>query len=188
VKHGCRKSEGFQRLKNNSHQGRTLRPGEAGLSGRRTDAGAAASAPVPARKGTDAEQRHQRSARALPAHVQREAPYPDPERKGSFRSATKRPRARPLSSERSGAAAWCPLPLALFVVAFRAGAIPETRYLAQTRDDPSIEGARYEGVTRYASNTASMLRNAVNRLRSSFTSPTSATYQFFAIWSSTVPP
>lgn len=36
------------------------------------------------------------------------------------------------------------------------------------------------GVTRYASNTASMLRSAVSRVRSDFTSPTSAVYQFFA--------
>ena len=36
------------------------------------------------------------------------------------------------------------------------------------------------GVTRYASNTASMLRSAVSSPRRSFTSPTSAVYQFFA--------
>src|SRR5438093_6493558 len=56
------------------HKGRKLRPGEAGLSWRRTDAGADALAPVPARKGTTAK--HHWSARARPARVQREAPFP----------------------------------------------------------------------------------------------------------------
>ena len=46
----------------------------------------------------------------------------------------------------------------------------------------------YRGVTRYASKTASMCRSAFSNELSDFTSPTSATYQFFAIWSSTVPP
>ena len=45
-----------------------------------------------------------------------------------------------------------------------------------------------EGVTRYASNTASRFLSAVSRLRSSFTSPTSAVYQFRAMPSSTTPP
>jgi hypothetical protein len=39
----------------------------------------------------------------------------------------------------------------------------------------------YDGVTRYASKTASMFRKAVKSVRSDFTSPTWATYQFFAI-------
>src|SRR5947209_19585793 len=59
------------------HQSRTLRPGEAGLSGRRTDAGADASG---ARARTEGNNRPssntKKSARALPAHVTREAPYP----------------------------------------------------------------------------------------------------------------
>ncbi len=37
-----------------------------------------------------------------------------------------------------------------------------------------------DGVTRYASKTASTLRRALSSIRSSFTSPTSAVYQFFA--------
>ena len=47
---------------------------------------------------------------------------------------------------------------------------------------------RQDGVTRYASNTASRFLSAVRSERSSFTSPTSAVYQFRAIPSSTVPP
>jgi hypothetical protein len=47
---------------------------------------------------------------------------------------------------------------------------------------------RRDGVTRNASNTASTFRSAVSRLRSDLMSPTSATYQFFASWSSTLPP
>ena len=43
-------------------------------------------------------------------------------------------------------------------------------------------------MTLYASKTASMLRRAVNSARRSFTSPSSAVYQFFASWSSTMPP
>ena len=48
--------------------------------------------------------------------------------------------------------------------------------------------ARQDGVTRYASKTASRLRSAVRSERSSFTSPTSAVYQLRAIPSSTTPP
>ena len=102
------------------------------------------------------------SARALPAHVQREAPYPTTERKRSFRSergarapAVRRPAlyaspersesqkaARPPVCPRNGRAPqlWCPLPLALVVVGFTPRAIPETRYLARSRDDPSNKG------------------------------------------------
>ena len=40
---------------------------------------------------------------------------------------------------------------------------------------------RQLGVMRYASKTASTFRSAVKSARSAFTSPTSATYQFFAI-------
>ena len=39
---------------------------------------------------------------------------------------------------------------------------------------------RYEGVTRYASKTASSWRSALSSARSAFTSPISAVYQFFA--------
>ena len=98
----------------------------------------------------------------------------------------KRPRARPLSSNGRAPQLLCPLPLALVVLRFAPTAIPETRYLARSRGDPSNEGSRLErgsqlGVTRYASKTASMLRRAVSKPRSSLTSPTSATYQFRAI-------
>ena len=62
-------------------------------------------------------------------------------------------------------------------------------------DDPVERGSHrprgrrsHDGVTRYASNTASRLRSAVSSVRSPFTSPTSAVYQFFASWSSTTPP
>src|SRR5439155_12900929 len=94
----------------------------------------------------------------------------------------------------------CPLPLALVLVRFTRHAIPGKRYLARSSDDPSTKGVpdhadvlkstygRQLGVTRYASKTASMFLSAVNRPRSSLTSPTSATYQFRAIWSSTLPP
>ncbi len=41
--------------------------------------------------------------------------------------------------------------------------------------------ARQDGVTRYASKTDSMLRSAPSSARSALMSPTSATYQFFAI-------
>src|SRR5581483_2700090 len=53
--------------------------------------------------------------------------------------------------------------------------------------DLAVE-APHEGVTRYASNTPSTLRSEFSSARNAFTSPTSATYQFRAIWSSTVPP
>ena len=51
-----------------------------------------------------------------------------------------------------------------------------------------LAGADYEGVTRYESKTASTPRSALSSARSDFTSPSSATYQFFASWSSTAPP
>jgi hypothetical protein len=57
---------------------------------------------------------------------------------------------------------------------WRRGSIPRTR--------------DYEGVTRYASKTASIERSELRRERSALTSPTSAVYQFFASWSSTTPP
>src|SRR5882724_96654 len=47
---------------------------------------AGASAPVPARKGTTAQRTHQKSARALPAHVSHEVGVSKSERKRSFRS------------------------------------------------------------------------------------------------------
>src|SRR5262249_52879575 len=55
-------------------------------------------------------------------------------------------------------------------------------------DEPSFRKKLYEGVTRYASKTASSPRSAFISDRSDFTSPTSAVYQFFASWSSTTPP
>jgi hypothetical protein len=44
----------------------------------------------------------------------------------------------------------------------------------------SGETATYDGVTRYASKTASTFRSAESSARSAFTSPNSAVYQFFA--------
>ena len=44
-------------------------------------------------------------------------------------------------------------------------------------DQPLVQ----DGVTRYASKTASRFRSALSRPRSSFTSPTSAVYQLRAI-------
>ena len=55
-------------------------------------------------------------------------------------------------------------------------------------DWPLPQARAQDGVTRYASKTASRLRRAVRSERSSFTSPTSAVYQFRAIPSSTTPP
>src|SRR5207248_11772304 len=81
-----------------------------------------------------------------------------------------------------------PLPVLLVLVGPRKSAIPRSRYPSRSRDDPSFEGSFYEGVTRNASKTASRLRSAVSRLRRALTSPTSATYQFLASWSSTCPP
>ena len=64
--------------------------------------------------------------------------------------------------------------------------------LAALRERPGLAARttdeRQDGVTRYASKTASRLRRAVRSERSSFTSPTSAVYQFRAIPSSTTPP
>ena len=68
-----------------NHQSRTLRPGGAGLSRRRTDAGAAAKRPCPHGREQAPSTDTKRSARAPPAHVQREAPYPTGARKRSFR-------------------------------------------------------------------------------------------------------
>ena len=48
-------------------------------------------------------------------------------------------------------------------------------------------GAVY-GVSLARAGKTSMLRSAVSSPRSAFTSPISAVYQFFASWSSTVPP
>ncbi len=58
--------------------------------------------------------------------------------------------------------------------------LPRKGYPANADRGTSFEGAT-SGVTRYASKTASTLRSAVSSARSAFTSPTSATYQFFAI-------
>src|SRR5207244_6814643 len=69
-----------------SPKGRRLRPGGAGLSRRRTDAGAAASAPVPGRLTTIAGDNPNWSARALPAHVPpAKRAFLIPGRKRSFR-------------------------------------------------------------------------------------------------------
>src|SRR2546426_3439695 len=68
-----------------SPKGRRLRPGGAGLSRRRTDVGAAASAPVPTRLTAIANRRRGKSARAPPAHVPREAAYPTLGESESFR-------------------------------------------------------------------------------------------------------
>src|SRR5205823_3860854 len=78
------------------------------------------------------------------------------------------------------------------------------RRLRIERRDGSAEGARrraavdaaiavrvlgrQDGVTRYASKTASIWRSAFSSERRSFTSPTSAVYQFLASWSSVEPP
>ena len=43
-----------------------------------------------------------------------------------------------------------------------------------------VRDVTYDGVTLYASKTASTLRSAVSSVRSDFTSPSSAVYQFFA--------
>ena len=51
-----------------------------------------------------------------------------------------------------------------------------------------MDARHYDGVTRYASNTASRLRSDVSSVRRLFRSPTSAVYRFFASWSSTTPP
>ena len=64
--------------------------------------------------------------------------------------------------------------------------------VAEVRARATYQASRrcgvYDGVTRYASNTASRFLSAVSKERSSFTSPTSAVYQLRAIPSSTTPP
>src|SRR6266576_2714750 len=72
-------------------KGRRLRPGGAGLSRRRTHVGTDAPAPVPTRLTSTANRRRGKSARAPPAHVQREAPYTTPARKRSFRAERRHP-------------------------------------------------------------------------------------------------
>src|SRR6185437_1665707 len=67
-------------------------------------------------------------------------------------------------------------------------ALPHRRLAVVPAHAGKSTGAQPPGVTRYASKTASMLRSAVRRLRSSFTSPTSTVYQLRAIWSATWPP
>ena len=51
---------------------------------------------------------------------------------------------------------------------------------AGRRDRMDVSRRGHDGVTRYASNTASRLRSAVRSVRRLFRSPTSAVYQFFA--------
>jgi hypothetical protein len=46
--------------------------------------------------------------------------------------------------------------------------------------EDELGDAPYDGVTRYASKTASTFLSAVSSVRSAFTSPSSAVYQFFA--------
>ena len=68
------------------HHGRRLRPGGAGLSRRRTDAGPAAKRPARHGREQPPNETTNKSAWALPAHVKREAPKPKPPRKRSFRA------------------------------------------------------------------------------------------------------
>jgi hypothetical protein len=67
-----------------NHQSRRLRPGGAGLSRRRTDAGAAAKRPCPHGRERASSTNTKRSARASPAHVQREAPSQFPGESEAF--------------------------------------------------------------------------------------------------------
>src|SRR5439155_12062355 len=76
------------------HEGRKLRPGEAGLSWRRTDAGADAFSARARTEGNNRSAPTPLECAGLPAHVTREAPYPTPERKRSFRSVNERRRRR----------------------------------------------------------------------------------------------